>query len=401
MNIKLIKTKEDYDSALARAEQLMDAKSDTPEADELELLGALIEMYEEFQYPMGMPDAVEAIKFRIEQLGIGQQGLVPFIGSRSKVSEVLNRKKSLSLAMMRGLHKGLGIPADILLQEPGANFPPDLPELDWKRFPLSEMAKKGWIPNQTDLKCKAEEYIRALIDQAGGMNSVSAMLFRRSRSARQNSKMDQYALIAWCLRVLSLARQYSLKYKKGVLNAEVLRDVAKLSYFENGPQLAREYLNKLGIILLVVPHLFKTYLDGAALLLEDGTPVIALTLRYDRIDNFWFCLLHELGHVASHLSEENSIIIDDLDLRGHRAEIPDEKEKEADRFAEESLIPKCFMQERFYSGIVSSLEIKSLAEKLRVHPVIIAGRIRFEKKNYRLLSKYVGSGEVRKHFKDF
>jgi HTH-type transcriptional regulator/antitoxin HigA len=103
---KLIKTKEDYTLALSRIDELMDAKAGTPEADELELLATLVELYEEKQYPIGMPDPVDAIKFRMEQLGLKQQALVPFLGSRSKVSEVLNRKRPLTLAMMRSLHKG-------------------------------------------------------------------------------------------------------------------------------------------------------------------------------------------------------------------------------------------------------------------------------------------------------
>lgn len=402
MDIKLIKTKKEYARALSRIEELMDAKPGTPEADELELLTTLVELYEESQFPIQMPDPIEAIKFRVEQLGIGHKELIPFIGSRSKVSEVLNKKKPLSLSMMRALHKGLGIPAEVLLHEPSGNFPEDLPDIDWNRFPLVEMAKKKWVPFSPDVKSKAEEYMRDLIHQAGGMAAVSAILFRKAKSARQNAKTDKYALTAWCLRVLSLARSQNLKnqYKPNSLNKEVMRDIAKLSYFENGPLLVREFLNKLGIIMLIVPRLSRTYLDGVSLLLANRTPVIALTLRYDRLDNFWFCLLHELAHVALHLATPNDIIIDDLDLRGHKAETKDDKEQEADHMAEEALIPQISWNKRYFSEHVSSAEIEDLAERLRIHPALIAGKIRFEKRNYRLLSKYVGNGEVRRQFKE-
>lgn len=100
---------------------------------------------------------------------------------------------------------------------------------------------------------------------------------------------------------------------KDSIKHNVFQEIARLSYFENGPLLAREYLEKQGIHLIVVSHLPKTYLDGAAKLMPDGTPVIGLTIRHDRIDNFWFCLLHELTHVAKHLSGSAPIIIDDLD----------------------------------------------------------------------------------------
>jgi len=400
---KLIKTKKDYDDALARIEELMDAKQGTSKADELELLVTLVELYEESQYPIQRPDPVEAIKFRIDQLGMNRQDLIPFIGSRSKVSEILNKKKPLSLSMMRALNKGLGIPAEVLLQEPESSFPFDFPQLEWNRFPLKEMAKRGLIDNIKDIKTRAEEYMRRIIQQAGGPKTVSAMLFRKSKSARQNVKTDKYALWAWRLQTIILARQIRLKQNcsKGSLTIEVFRDIAKLSYFENGPVLAKEYLNKLGIIFLAVPHLPKTYLDGASFLLEDGTPVIALTLRHDRIDNFWFCLLHELGHVALHLSKKNDFIIDDMDLRGHKAEIADKRELDADRLAEEALVPKDEINKTFQAGRISSAKIDAVANKLKIHPAILAGKIRYESRNYRLLSKYVGQGKIREQFHEY
>jgi len=122
MAYKVIKTDEDYQRVLSRIDELMDAEPNTPEGDELELLVTLVELYEDKKYPIDMPDAIEAIKFRMEQLGLNQQALVPYIGSKSKVSEVLNKKRSLSLSMMQALHKGLGIPAEILLQEQGQDF---------------------------------------------------------------------------------------------------------------------------------------------------------------------------------------------------------------------------------------------------------------------------------------
>jgi len=100
---RLIKNEDDYDKALSRIEQLMDAESGTTEMEELELLTALVEMYEELHFPISQPDPIDAIKFRMEQLGLGQKDMVPFIGSKSKVSEVLNGKRPLTLAMMRGL----------------------------------------------------------------------------------------------------------------------------------------------------------------------------------------------------------------------------------------------------------------------------------------------------------
>ena len=397
---RLIKNEEDYDMALSRIEQLMDAKPGTAEMDELELLTALVEMYEEHHFPISPPDPIDAIKFRMEQLGLGQKDMVPFIGTKSKVSEVLNGKRPLTLAMMRSLNKGLGISAEVLLKEPGANFPDDMQDMEWSRFPLVEMARRCWIPEVDDIKEKAEELMRGFIAKAGGLETVSTVFFRQGRRGRYNPKMDRYALIAWCIRVLTLVRKNPLKtkYIKGSVKMSTLHEVARLSYFDNGPLLAKEYLEKHGIHLIVVPHLPKTYLDGAAILLPDGTPVIGLTLRYDRIDNFWFCLLHELAHVSKHLSPSERIIVDDLDLRGSEVDMENIIEKEADEMTRDGLIPKKVWDRRPIEKKTTTSEVYALAAKLKIHPAIIAGRIRHEQNNYKLLSRHVGNKQIRKHF---
>jgi HTH-type transcriptional regulator/antitoxin HigA len=399
---RLIKNQKDYDAALSRIEQLMDAKSGTAEMDELELLTALVEMYEERHFPIGPPDPVDAIKFRMEQLGLAQKDMVPYIGTKSKVSEVLNGKRPLTLAMMRSLNKSLGISAEVLLKEPGADFPDQIQDMEWSKFPLIEMAKRSWIPMVDGIKEKAEELLRDFIEQAGRLETDPIACFRQGKRGRYNPKMDLFALTAWCIRVQALARKNPLKtkYIKGSIKLSTLQEVARLSYFSNGPLLAREYLEKHGIHLIVVPHLPKTYLDGAAILLQDATPVIGLTLRYDRIDNFWYCLLHELAHVSKHLSPSDRLIIDDLDLRGKNVETEDIIEKKADEMTRNGLIPKRVWDRKPISGKASTKEVYALAEKLKIHPGIIAGRIRFEQNNYKLLSKHVGNKQIRKHFVD-
>lgn len=116
MNPKVIKTQADYQAALDYIETLMDAQPGTRQAEELELFAVLVESYEREHFPIGLPDPVEAIKFRMEQQGLTRKDLERFIGSQSKVSEVLNRKRSLSVAMIRALHTGIDIPAEVLLQ---------------------------------------------------------------------------------------------------------------------------------------------------------------------------------------------------------------------------------------------------------------------------------------------
>ena len=115
-NVKPIRTERDYDAALEEVERLWGAKSGTPEGDRLDVLATLIEAYEDRHYPMDPPDPIEAIKFRMEQQGLTRKDLEPLIGTRTRVAEVLNRRRGLSIEMIRRLHKTLGISADILIR---------------------------------------------------------------------------------------------------------------------------------------------------------------------------------------------------------------------------------------------------------------------------------------------
>ncbi len=400
---KVIKTAEDNDLALSRIEKLMDAKQGTSEFDELELLSTLVEIYEDKHFPIEIPDPVSAIKFRMEQQGLKQQDLIPFIGSRSKVSEILNRKRSLTLPMIRALVKGLGIPSDVLLHESDEDPAGDSLQVDYTRFPVKEMLKKGWLTPSPDIEMHSQKIIMNLIKGAGGLESVGCCLFRRSKSARENAKNDSYALTAWCLKVLEIAHRkpLSVRYLEGTVDEGFLREVARLSYFNNGPKIAREYLEKHGIHLVTLAHLSKTYLDGAVIYPAHQNPVIGLTLRYDRLDNFWFCLLHELAHLSKHLgNNSHGVIIDDLDLRKYDAGTQDRLEQQADYLGQQALIPNdswvklCVSQD----NIPGTAQILELANKLKINPSVIAGRIRFETNNYRKFSNLLGIGGVRKHF---
>lgn len=142
MKPKIIKSEADYVSALAHLESLMDSLPGTPEEEELELFAVLIENYEDEHFPIDMPDPVEAIKFRMEQQGLTRKDLVQYIGSQSKVSEVLNGKRPLSISMIRALEKGLGIPAKILLQVPGENQARPDNELDFSDLSPSLSAEE-------------------------------------------------------------------------------------------------------------------------------------------------------------------------------------------------------------------------------------------------------------------
>jgi HTH-type transcriptional regulator/antitoxin HigA len=116
MDIRPIRTEKDYNAALKEAEQLFNAAPESPEGDRLDILATLIEAYEEKHYRIPLPDPVEAILYYIESRGLSRRDLAPFIGSRARVSEILNRKRPLTIGMIRKLHRGLGIPGEVLIQ---------------------------------------------------------------------------------------------------------------------------------------------------------------------------------------------------------------------------------------------------------------------------------------------
>lgn len=174
-----------------------------------------------------------------------------------------------------------------------------------------------------------------------------------------------------------------------------MQRLVHLSYLDSGPLLAREFLGKNGIHVIVLRHLPRTHLDGAAMMLSSGKPVVALTLRHDRLDNFWFTLFHELGHVKLHFDKEkDACFVDDLDVD------PEGLEVQADEFAQDSLVSPKDWQRGSARHERAPDAVLQLADTLRVHPAIIAGRIRREQKNYRLLTSLVGHRKVWKHFPD-
>jgi len=397
---KAIRSEADYEAALARIDALMDAAPSTAEGDELDVLTDLVEHYEERAVPMGVPSPLAAITFRMEQAGLSQRDLVPFMGSRAKVSEFLAGKRPLTLPMARALHEHLGIPAAVLLQDPGAWISSPLQGLDWRRFPLKAMARLGWIPDVRNAAADRASAMESLIRRGGGAEFAEATLYRKNNHLRANAKTDRYALRAWCWKVLAEANEVRVaSYTPGTVTPTFLRQLAQLSWSEKGPLLAKEYLGKHGVVLLAVPHLPRTYLDGAALRRKDGTPVIGLTLRYDRVDNFWFCLLHELSHVGRHMdSEADAAFVDDLTLRDVDAGQQDPRELQADEWTEEALVPRGIWETSTVRQDPTPEAVLGLSSTVQIPPAIVAGKVRHELRNYRLLSRLVGTGEVRRQF---
>jgi HTH-type transcriptional regulator/antitoxin HigA len=269
-------------------------------------------------------------------------------------------------------------------------------ELDWSRFPVDEMYKRNWFDDffsgtLTEARANAGELVRTFVK---GASSHPALVMLRTH-VRSASTMDPYALLAWQCRVVSLAKQTPLAapLSTSPTDERWLAGLVRLSSHTDWPTRVRDYLNASGIHLVIEPQLPHTYLDGAALLLPRGTRIVAMTLRYDRLDNFWFVLLHEVVHAVRHLRKgKTEDFLDDLDAE------PDEVEGEADELACEALLPRAVWETALARYIRSEDSVRKLAEKLQMSPAIVAGRIRKEADDYTILTRLVGQGEVRKRF---
>lgn len=393
MELKIINTEEQYKKSLKEVERLiaLDPTPGTPEADRLELLAKIIEIYEKEHFHFDLPDPIEAIRFRMEEQGLMQRDLVPFMGSKSKVSEVLSGKRPLTIQMIRALHKGLCIPAEVLVQAPPKLDRDHCYEIDWQAFPIEEMVNRGWITTKVrNIRNHAEELMRAFLAPLGGAIPTAA-IYRCTIHKRSKGEMDTYALLAWTARVLIRANEECCPsgYTQGIITKEFLKDVAHLSLYNQGPLLAKEFLEKNGIALIIEPNLPQTWLDGGAMLADTGRPVIGLTIRHDRIDNFWYTLMHELSHVTKHLKNQDEAFIDDFD-----AEKQDPIERDADRLAREIFIPRSIWVRSDAYLKREQKAIIELAKKLRIHPAIVAGRLRWDTGNYSLFTELVGHGKV-------
>ncbi|HEV2223490.1 MAG TPA: ImmA/IrrE family metallo-endopeptidase [Candidatus Acidoferrales bacterium] len=396
VEIKVIKNEKDYREALNAVEVLMatDPAPESVEGEQLELLSTLVADYESKAFPSTLPDPVEAIKFRMEQADLKPADLVPFIGSKSRVSEILSGKRKLTVEMMRSLEAGLGIPAKVLLGQPHEDE--DSQYRNWDIRVLKEMKSRGYFGKASLTVQNAAELVRQFFTPICSPAELLGML--RQSSYRSSPRTDHRALAAWSGAVLRKAEKVRLstKYTAGTVSLNFMQDLAKLSTRENGPRLAQEALKKHGLVLIIEKHFSKTYLDGATILINRDHPVIGLTLRYDRVDNFWFTLMHELAHIALHFDRNVSLFYDEIeDVKGVTIS---EYEHEADLMAEEALLPQGKWEISPARLVPSFMAAKSLASEVGVHIAIIAGQMRHRGNAYVYLNKIVNEAKVRQYF---
>lgn len=374
--VRPIRTDEDYQLAMKNAAALF-GQEGQKERDQLEVLQALIERWERSQHSIVAATPAQAIKFRMSQAGLSQRDLIPYLGSKSRVSEILNGQRQPTVDQIRALHAHLGIPVASLI---GSSKHEPVVGASTTSIAVEEKLRgMGLI--------KAKEQLASFLLRTRSSLPAVAML-RKTRTERTNAKTSMAALEAWCAAALVRAEKVSIQKKKIHDPIQVARQLAQLSKYPDWHKRLVSALKQNGIILVILEQLPGTFLDGAAMCRRDGVPVIALTLRHDRLDNFWFTLLHEFAHVVCHLGPDRQAILDDLDVVSSEG-----IEAEADSFARNALIPRALWLQIDKNS--TSEQVLEAAEKAGVHPAIAAGRWRFENADYRRFSKLIGRGLVK------
>lgn len=302
------------------------------------------------------------------------------------------RYRSISLSGLLRVARTLGIrlsaDVDQPLQEPW------LPSYEMSSSELQKVLKhareNGWLDKADQSDENGISQLRRTVAEHVGEYGTPSLL-RTGINVHDLTK--DWFLLAWKAQVTRNAlRQIQRKKPKyRPLNMSWLSQLVKLSVLDDGPARAKEMLAEQGIILVIEPQIAGMRVDGAAFLIDEH-PVIGLTLRLDAVDNFWFTLMHEMGHVVLHYRTGlASGFFDDFE----HLEI-DEMEEEANRFAQNMLIPDAVWNKSPARIAKTADPVEQLAKQLGIAPAIIFGRLRMERKNYKIFSDKIGRGRVRK-----
>ncbi len=343
------------------------------------------------------------IRARIAK-GLSQRELAEVIGVKEQQIQryEAERYASANLRRLADVANALGLNiTEIAALKAVPEMPPsetERDELPWDQFPVREMYHRNWFEGFSGSVQAAMNEAEELVEEYVRSALAAPVRTAARQRVRSDGIVNRYALLAWQCRIIILAKKQTLpqKYaKKRVTTEKWMTQLVHLSRAENGPMKAVQYLQDSGIRVVIEPHLPQTHLDGAAFLLSDGPPIIGLTLRYDRLDNFWFVLVHELIHIMKHLHKDTvESIFDDLDAEAH------DIEQEADECAARVLVPEEAWETALARYVRSKEAIEAFADKLGIHPAIIAGKIRREADNYTILTDMIGQGQVRRLFPD-
>lgn len=302
------------------------------------------------------------------------------------------RYRSISLSGLQRVARTLGVTLTADVDQPLRE--PWLPSYEMSKGELLKVLKhareNGWLDKVDQSDDNGISQLRRTVAEHVGEYGTPSLL-RTGLNVHDLSK--DWFLLAWKAQVtrtaLRLIQRKKPKYRP--LNMSWLSELVKLSVFEDGPLRAKEMLAEQGILLVVEPQIAGMRVDGAAFLIDEH-PVIGLTIRLDTVDNFWFTLMHEMGHVILHYRTGlASGFFDDFE----HLEI-DEMEEEANRFAQNMLIPDAVWSKSPARIAKTAEPVERLAKQLGIAPAIIFGRLRLERQNYKIFSDKIGRGRVRK-----
>lgn len=343
-----------------------------------------------------LPDIL--IQARIAR-GMSQKDLGDFLGVAEQQIQryEADRYRAASLDRLTEVADALGVRIAERGQLVGSSRLDTVDPSVWQAFPLAEMYKRGWFEDFSGTLPQARKAAGDLIPSfLQGAHSQFVPMALHRKSVRSSGQVHEAAIAAWEARVRTLADRNppEQSFDRDRLTADWVRGLVALSLDDSGPRLAAEYMRAAGISLVIERHLPGTLLDGAALASANHHAIVAMTLRHDRLDNFWFTLLHEVGHLKLHIRlGEFSAIFDDND-----APASDQVEQDADHFAQEALIPEANWNLAVSRFTRNEKAVLTDARRFGVAPAVIAGRVRRDAGDYTLLRTMVGSGEVRRQF---
>ena len=308
------------------------------------------------------------------------------------------RYRNITLGGLIRVARALGVHLTADISKPLEE--PWLPSSTMSQSELQKVLKHarthGWLENtgQSD-ESAISQLRRTVADHVGEYGTPSLL---RTGMNVVHDREEDWLLLAWkaqvTIRAKKLISQNRAKYRP--LDVSWLKSLVQLSALDDGPVRARDLLAEHGITLVAEPQIIGMKVDGAAFLIDD-MPVIGMTLRRDYLDNFWFTLLHEVAHVILHYRTGlASGFFDDVEHSDDDGDVIDEIEHEANEFASNLLIPG-ELWKRSPARIAKTVEpIERLAKQLGIAPAIVFGRVRMERKNYKLFSDKIGRGKVRK-----
>ena len=314
----------------------------------------------------------------LEARGWQQRDLAEIMGRPEQaISEIINDKKQITPETARELASAFGTSVDLWMNLE-ASYRLHLAqrkaeeEMIRRRArlytvaPYGELVSRGWIEDRENLDEQEQELCRFLGVSSLDEQPCLALAARHSA----HGEPERLALIAWAKRVEYLARRQSV----GPFSADRLQEaISDLLNLAAEPEHVRSVPDRLlhaGVHLAIVPHLRQTYLDGAAFYVDDR-PVVALTLRYDRLDSFWFTLLHELAHIVL---GHQGIYLDRLD----DGRVMTDEERQADQQAQDWLIDRQEHDRFVRRGAYTSAAIRQFAHQRRRHPAIVVGRLQHD-----------------------